>query len=221
MATAASAAATNVKGKGKGKGWTSFRVSYIAIRIYFLLIIFQIPLFSIQCRSGMCTTPIQVTSAQLVANEIFPSTVVKALLYPGALVNSLLSNRTIPMWDNIFHMYNLTEVKNASATVDLQRLEVLAGSYFAVAGAFIGLINPGRMSMFGTLLVVWGLVKEGMLGKPVNTDPTKNVYVYPTMLVAIISAISSINYNLKKAAKATQARPIAKPLQSSAKSKLK
>ncbi|KAJ6827374.1 uncharacterized protein M6B38_368540 [Iris pallida] len=91
----------------------------------------------------MCTTPIQVTSTQLVANEIFPSSAVKALLYPGAAVSSLLSNMTIPRWDNILHMYNLTEVKNASATVDLQRLEVLAGSYFAVAGAFIGLINQG------------------------------------------------------------------------------
>jgi len=75
--------------------------------------------------------------------------------------------------------------------------------------------------MFGTLLIVWGLVKEGLLGKPVNTDPTKAVYVYPTMVLAIISALSSVRYNLKKAQKSNQARPVAKPLQSSAKSKLK
>jgi hypothetical protein len=47
---------------------------------------------------------------------------------------------------------------------------VLAGSYFAVAGAFVALLKPGRMSMFGTLLIVWGLVKEILLAKPVNTD---------------------------------------------------
>ncbi|XP_073107161.1 uncharacterized protein [Elaeis guineensis] len=169
----------------------------------------------------MCTTPIQVTSSQLIANEIFPPFIVKALLYPGAIVNGLLTNMTFPSWDNVLHMYNLTEAKNASAIVDLQRLEVLAGSYFSVAGAFVGLINPGRMTLFGTLLVVWGLVKEGILGKPVNTDPTKAVYVYPTIVVALICAFSSIRYNVKKSVRSGQAAPVAKPLKSSAKSKLK
>ncbi|KAJ0971243.1 hypothetical protein J5N97_019202 [Dioscorea zingiberensis] len=198
------------------KNWTS-----IAARVYFLLIILQVPLFRVACRSGMCTTPIQVTSSQLVANEIFPPAMVKALLFPGAIANGLYTNMTIPRWNDLFDMYNLTGAKNASAVVDLQRLEVLAGSYFAVAGALAGLINPGRMSMFGTLLVVWGLVKEGLLGKPVNTDPTTAVYVYPTMLVAVICAVSSVKYNVKKAVAKSQARPIAKPLQSSVKSKLK
>lgn len=72
----------------------------------------------------MCTTPIQVTSCQLTANEIFPPSVVKALLYPGAAANSLLTNMTLPKWNEILPMYNLTEVKNASAVVDLHRLEV-------------------------------------------------------------------------------------------------
>lgn len=203
------------------RGWTNARVSKIAARIFFVLIVFQVPLFRIQCRSGMCTTPIQVTSCQLTANEIFPVAVVKALLYPGAAASSLITNMTLPKWNAVLPMYNLTDIKNASAVVDLHRLEVLAGSYFAVAGALIGVVKPGRMSMFGTLLVVWGLVKEGLLGKPVNTDPTKAIYVYPTILLAIICAVSSIRYNLKKAGKANQTRPLAKPLQSSVKSKLK
>ncbi|WRX17329.1 hypothetical protein QQP08_009816 [Theobroma cacao] len=37
--------------------------------------------------------------------------------------------------------------------------EVFTESYFCVAGALMGLLKPGRMSMFGTLLVIWGLVK--------------------------------------------------------------
>ncbi|KAF9593559.1 hypothetical protein IFM89_024177 [Coptis chinensis] len=52
-------------------------------------------------------------------------------------------------------------------------LRVLVGSYFSVARALVGLLKLGTMSMFGTLLVIWGLVKEGLLGKHVNTDPTK------------------------------------------------
>ncbi|XVE98586.1 hypothetical protein REPUB_Repub03eG0118700 [Reevesia pubescens] len=85
--------------------------------------------------------------------------------------------------DNLLNIYNLTSTKEASAVPELQRLEVLAGSYFCVAGTLVGLLKPGRMSMFGTLLVIWGVVKEGVLGKPANADPTKAVYVYPTMLV--------------------------------------
>ncbi|RWW16445.1 hypothetical protein GW17_00019671 [Ensete ventricosum] len=98
---------------------------------------------------------------------------------------------------------------------------VLAGSYFSVAGALVGLINPGRMTLFGTLLIVWGLVKEGVLGKAANADPTQAVYVYPTILVALVCAFSTIKYNGNKATVRGQAASIAKPLKSSAKSKLK
>ncbi|XP_043723514.1 uncharacterized protein LOC122670635 [Telopea speciosissima] len=202
-------------------GWAG-NMSSIASRIYFFLIILQIPLFRVPCRSGMCTTPLEVTSSQLVANDIFPVVVMKALLYPGAVANGMINNMTIPRWDNILNIYNLTNVKEASPLTELQRLEVLAGSYFSVAGALVCLLKPGRMSMFGTLLVIWGLVKEGILGKPINTDPTKAVYVYPTMVIALVCAFASVKYDAKKITRSAPAvRPIAKPLQSSAKSKLK
>lgn len=169
----------------------------------------------------MCTTPLQVTSSQLIASEIFPVPVVKALLYPGALVNGLATNMKVPSWNNLLNIYNLTEVKEASPVADLQRLEVLAGSYFSVAGGLVGVLKPGRMSMFGTLLVIWGLVKEGILGKPVNTDPTKAVFVYPTMLLALVCAFLSVKYDVKKVARIASAQSTAKPLKSSSKSKLK
>ncbi|KAL2548565.1 hypothetical protein Fot_10095 [Forsythia ovata] len=202
----------------KGK-WSN--LSKYACGIFFFLVILQVPLFRIPCRSGMCTTPLQVTSSQLVASEIFPLPVVKGLLYPGAIVNGLINNMSFPSWDNLLSIYNLTDIKQASALTDLQRLEVLAGSYFCVAGAIIGILKPGRMSMFGTLLVIWGLVKEGILNKPVNTDPTKAVFVYPTMLIALVCAFLSVKYDIKKVARRSPSRPVAKPLQSSSKSKLK
>lgn len=169
----------------------------------------------------MCTTPLHVTSSQLIASEIFPIPVVKALLFPGAVANGLVRNMTVPSWNNVLDIYNLTNAKESPAVTDLQRLEVLAGSYFAVAGALVGLLKRGRMSMFGTLLMLWGLIKEGILGKPVNTDPTKAVFVYPTMLIAVIAAFSSVKYDVKKVVRSAPARPIAKPLQRSSKSKLK
>ncbi|CAA0838013.1 Unknown protein [Striga hermonthica] len=127
---------------------------------------------------------------------------------------------TVPSWNNLLDIYNLTHIKNASAVPDLQRLEVLAGSYFSVAGSLINIIKPGRMSMFGTLLVVWGLVKEGILKKPVDTDQT-TVFVYPTILVALVCAFLSVKYDIKKVARSAPAQPVAKPLKSSSKSKLK
>ncbi|KAF9617116.1 hypothetical protein IFM89_033616 [Coptis chinensis] len=146
----------------------------------------------VTCRYGICTTPIEVTSSQLIASEIFLSGVVKAFLYLGAVANGLIRNRTVPKWDNVLNIYNLTEVKEASPVTDLQRLEVvLAGSFFVV-GALVGVLKPGRMSMFGTLLVIWGLVKEGLFGKPVNTDPAKVVSVYSTMLIALVCAFTCI-----------------------------
>lgn len=47
------------------------------------------------------------------------------MLYPGAIVSSLTKSIAIPRWSDLFEIYNLTEAKNASATVDLQRLEVI------------------------------------------------------------------------------------------------
>ncbi|CAB4297252.1 unnamed protein product [Prunus armeniaca] len=175
----------------------------------------------VPCRSGMCTTPLHVTSSLLIASEIFPIPVVKALLFPGAVANGLVRNMTVPSWNNVLDIYNLTNAKESPAVTDLPRLEVLAGSYFAVAGALVGLLKRGRMSMFGTLLMLWGLIKEGILGKPVNTDPTKAVFVYPTMPIAVIAAFSSVKYDVKKVVRSEPARPIAKPLLRSSKSKLK
>ncbi|GAB2233512.1 hypothetical protein Droror1_Dr00002736 [Drosera rotundifolia] len=202
------------------RSWTR-NISSNAARGFFLLVLFQVPLFRISCRAGVCTTPLHVTSSQLIASEIFPIAAVKGLLFPGAIAHGLVTNMTVPSWNNLLKIYNLTNVKEVSAVTDLQRLEVLSGSYFAVAGAFIGLLKPGRMSMFGTLLIIWGLVKEGFLGKPVNVDPSRSVYVYPTMFIALICSFASVKYDVKKAMRTNAARPVAKPLQSSSKSKLK
>ncbi|XP_047327039.1 uncharacterized protein LOC124930736 [Impatiens glandulifera] len=200
------------------RSWLS-NLSTYASRLYFLLIILQIPIFRIPCRAGTCSTPLHVTSSQLIASEIFPVAAVKVLLYPGAIANGIVTNMTIPSWDNLLDIYNLTDVKGGASTTDLQRLEVLAGSYFSVAGALIGILKAGRMSMFGTLLIVWGLVKEGFLGK--NADATQTILVYPTIVIALICAFSSVKYDLNKLTTSTPARPIAKPMKSSTKSKLR
>ncbi|KAH9297895.1 hypothetical protein KI387_029577, partial [Taxus chinensis] len=173
----------------------------------------------VPCRSGMCTTPLEVTSSQIIASDIFPTVAVKALLYPGVFVHGLVTNLSLPSWEGLLELYNLTSTQIPSAEIDLQRLEVLAGSYFAVAGACVGLLKQGRMSMFGTLLIVWGLIKESLLGKPANTDPEKAAYLYPTMLIALLCSIFAVKYDMNKVK--SIAKPLAKPLKSSSKAKLK
>jgi len=66
----------------------------------------------------------EVTSSQLISSEIFPLPLVKAMLYPGAVANGLITSRMVPSWDNLLNIYNLTNVNEASAVTDLQRLEV-------------------------------------------------------------------------------------------------
>ncbi|EPS58836.1 hypothetical protein M569_15977, partial [Genlisea aurea] len=180
-------------------------LSTYAARIYFLIIVLQVPLFrSVECISGICTSPIQVTCSQLISSGILPVPLIKGLLYPGAILNGVITDFTLPSWSTLLTVHNMTQLRDAPLPVDIHRLEVLAGSYFCVAGSLIGIMKAGRMSMFGTLLVLWGLIKEGLLGKPVNRDPTKAVFVHPAMLLALICAFSSVRYDLKRAAAASR-----------------
>lgn len=107
----------------------------------------------IPCRAGMCSTPIHVTSSQLIASEIFPVPVIKGLLYPGAIVNGLVNNRTVARWDDLLSIYNLTSVKEASAVTDLQCLEVL----FLLSSSSLWNIN-----LAWALISTWGKTHESM-----------------------------------------------------------
>ncbi|KAJ0007928.1 hypothetical protein Pint_30071 [Pistacia integerrima] len=200
------------------KKWAAL-ISSIASSFYFFLIFFQVPLFRVQCRSGVCTTPIEVTSSQLIANEVFPESVIKALLYPGAFAKAILKSSTIPSYNKLLNLYQLTNLNNASVATDLQRLEILAGSYLSVAGALLGPVRAGRIGLFGTLITLWGLVKEVIsLKKHDDIIPTKVVYIYPTMLMAVLCAFLSIRRDLRKIIRCCRAsRAVAKSEKSKAK----
>lgn len=173
-------------------------ISFVASRIYFLVIIFQVPLFRVPCGSGLCRSPIHLTCSQLIASELFPAFVAKALLYPGAIVNAFFKNESIPDYDNLLKLYKFTNLTTAPAASDLQRIEVLAGSYLSIAGAILGLIRPRRLSLIATLLILWGLVKEATSRKSSNKDPTKASDICPTMLIAVVSAFLSVRKDVRK-----------------------
>lgn len=81
--------------------------------------------------------------------------------------------------------------------------QVLAGSYFSLAGALIGVVIPGRISLLGTLLIIWGIAKEVLFGKQsaaAAKDPDKVVVVciYWTMYIALFSAFFSVRGDVRK-----------------------
>ncbi|KVH93011.1 uncharacterized protein LOC112516356 [Cynara cardunculus var. scolymus] len=173
-------------------------ISFTASRIFFFLIFFQIPLFRFPCRIGTCRTPMELTSSQLIATEVVPSGVVKALLYPGAIGKSIL-NKPIPKYNKLLDAYKLKSLRRIPSTTDLQYIEVLAGSYLAVAGSIIGLFRSRRLGLFGMLLLCWGLSKEPY-GHAAEYKAHRNaisVY-YPTMSIAVLSAFLSIRDDVKK-----------------------
>ncbi|XP_054784828.1 uncharacterized protein LOC129291484 [Prosopis cineraria] len=168
----------------------------LAFLVYFAVIIFQFPIFSVPCRIGICKTPVEVTSSQLIASDVFPPFIVKTLLYPGALAKGLYNNKTIPNFGNLLKLYKFNS-RQTTPTSDLHRLEVLAGSYLSVGGAIMGLIKPGRMGLFGILLVIWGLIRESIMFQS-GLDEAKAAHIGPAMWVALVSAFLSIRKDVRK-----------------------
>ncbi|XP_050373844.1 uncharacterized protein LOC126791430 isoform X2 [Argentina anserina] len=97
-------------------------ISFIASSIYFTVIIIQIPLFSVPCISGTCTSPVAVTAPQLLACDLIPTVAIKALVYPGAVAKALVKNEAIPSFSNL-KLHDPSAVTAADAIADLQRLE--------------------------------------------------------------------------------------------------
>ncbi|MED6120609.1 hypothetical protein PIB30_022438 [Stylosanthes scabra] len=177
------------------KKWANLICS-IAFSIYFVIIIFQVPIFSVPCRIGICNTPLEVTSSQLIASEVFPVFIVKALLYPGAIAKAIWHWKPIPSFGNLLKLHKLN-IRLVSAALDLQRLEVIAGSYLSVGGAILGMIKPGRMCLFGILLLMWGLIKEVIMGRS-SLGHAKGIHIYPAMYIALVAAFFSIKKDVRK-----------------------
>ena len=86
-----------------------------------------------------------------------------------------------------------------------------------VAGALLGLLRPGRMSLCGTLLIIWGYIREVALRKSANMNPMKGFYIYPSMFIAVVCACLSIRKDVRKLIRSSRARQVAKSLRSKAK----
>ncbi|KAJ6706289.1 TAIL FIBER [Salix purpurea] len=165
----------------------------LLLLLHFFIVILQVPLFRVPCRTGTCSSPIEVMSSHLMATELYPAFGPKALLYPGAIAKSYIKNKTFPSYSKLSKLYHLANLRKTSASTDLQHLEILAGSYLTVAGAVLGLVRPGRMSLFGTLLILWGFVREVILKNSANMNPARSIQINTvTMQIALLCAFLTI-----------------------------
>lgn len=146
-------------------------------------------------------TPMELTSSHLLASEVIPSGVVTAVLYPGAIAKALFNDKPIPKYNALLDSYKLKNLKQNPSVTDLQHIEVLAGSYLAIAGAMIGLYRSRRLGFFGMILLIWGLSKEPHFNKRhevfKNYKNAISVY-YPTMSITVVSAFLSIRNDVRK-----------------------
>lgn len=130
--------------------------------------------------------------------KFFPDFGVKALLYPGAIAKAYVKSKPIPAYSNLLKQYNFSNLRNPSATTNLQHLEIVAGSYLAVAGAPLGLIGRGRLSLFGALLILWGYARQVILRESAYRN-AMNVHIYlGTMFFAALCAFLSIRKDVRK-----------------------
>ncbi|XP_024021910.1 uncharacterized protein LOC21408494 isoform X4 [Morus notabilis] len=108
------------------KKWAS-TISSFASCTYFLVIILQIPLFRAPCRAGICRTPLELTSSQLIATKLIPEVAVKTLLYPGAIANAFFNYKTMPNYYNFLKSYQFATLHSAPMMTfdDLKQLELV------------------------------------------------------------------------------------------------
>lgn len=67
----------------------------------------------------------------------------------------------------------------------------------SVGGAIVGLIRPGRMGLFGLLLVIWGLIRESIVFQS-SLDHENAAPIRPAMWLALVSAFLSLRRDVKK-----------------------
>lgn len=87
-------------------------------------------------------------------------------------------------------------------------VQILAGSYLSVVGAFIGLSRRARMSLFGTMLIIWSLLRDMVLGRFHNMFPTKSSQMYPTLILAVVCSFLSIKKDVRKLVHSPRARRV-------------
>eukprot|EP00475_Leptophrys_vorax_P030503 TRINITY_DN4575_c0_g1_i1.p1 TRINITY_DN4575_c0_g1~~TRINITY_DN4575_c0_g1_i1.p1 ORF type:complete len:212 (-),score=6.42 TRINITY_DN4575_c0_g1_i1:531-1166(-) len=155
-----------------------------------LMLLLQVPLFSISLTSRVLESPVEVLATHLCHPMWLPPQLLAALVYPGELARSaggaLLTGTAFkpPAFSGVLNKYLEAEEPYDSSDpgLPLVRLELVVGCYFAVGGAIAALFRPGRMALLGFLLLLWGLLRPALLP---HTYPNPERITPPSMQPAV------------------------------------
>ncbi|GJP48445.1 hypothetical protein CLOM_g7728 [Closterium sp. NIES-68] len=160
------------------------RLKKLAPTAMLLLLMLQVPLFSITISNRTVDTPIAVVITQLCHPIWLPPVLLSAVLYPGELARhvgtALLDGDVaaalrLPAWQSVLEQYEKPFDGLEDPTdpgLPLLRLELVVGSYFAVGGAIAAMFRAARMPLLGFLLLLWGLLRPVLLPHT-YPDPSK------------------------------------------------
>ncbi|CAI5487138.1 unnamed protein product [Closterium sp. Naga37s-1] len=165
-----------------GVAWN--RLKKFAPQALLLLVILQVPLFSITISNRQVDSPIAVVITQLCHPIWLPPVLLSAVVYPGEVARhvgaALLDGDVaavmrLPAWHSVLEQYERAFDGPEDPTdpgLPLLRLELVVGSYFAVGGAIAAQFRAARMPLLGYLLLLWGLLRPILLPHT-YPDPSK------------------------------------------------
>ncbi|KAL3631813.1 hypothetical protein CASFOL_024797 [Castilleja foliolosa] len=101
---------------------------------------------------------------------------------------------TIPTPHQVFNSYKYN-MRGKSVNIDLKHLEVIVGSYLCVAGAVLGMVKRGRISLIGLSMIIWGVTREIITG---SKNATQAKCIYPEMIFTLIAAFFSVTKDVRR-----------------------
>ncbi|CAI5506634.1 unnamed protein product [Closterium sp. Naga37s-1] len=182
-----------------GVAWN--RLKKFAPQALLLLVILQVPLFSITISNRQVDSPIAVVITQLCHPVWLPPVLLSAVVYPGEVARhvgaALLDGDVeaalrLPAWQSVLEQYERPFDGPEDPTdpgLPLLRLELVVGSYFAVGGAIAAQFRAARMPLLGYLLLLWGLLRPILLPHT-YPDPSKvqPPSIQPSFLIGLLLA---------------------------------
>lgn len=142
-----------------------------------LLLLLQVPLFSITLSDRVLESPLEVVVTQLCRPLWLPAPLLAAIVYPAHLARHVIALATSAPSGPAFHLPPLSSALSPYLSVHpnepidlsdpsgmpLLRLELVVGCYFSIGGAIAALFRPARMPLLGFLLLLWGLMRPVLM----------------------------------------------------------
>ncbi|KAJ7552513.1 hypothetical protein O6H91_06G058500 [Diphasiastrum complanatum] len=161
---------------------------------YTLIILFSVPLFSVPCSKGTCTTPVEVVAAFLHTQGLLGEGIAKVIIYPGAILNKaeavMADNQafTLPDWDTLLQDFKVSrQFADGEQYSSVKNGLFGFGCFLCLVGATLSVLGPSLISAFGMLTLLWYIYEEG--------KNRQDVYALPMFGLAILCSFAAFNFD--------------------------